>query len=157
MPTEIERKFLIDKDRLPDLPQGTLIRQGYLHLGDSHTVRVRVKGNQGFITIKGATESLSRSEFEYEIPHEDALFLLEAYCKNAVVKRRSVYEYKGHFWEIDIFEGLNTGLLIAELELKSETEVFEKPDWLGEEVSFDERYRNSSLSVTPFTEWSADA
>ena len=153
---EIERKFLVNStDYKVQAFAKTRITQGYICTDPQRTVRIRVKGNHGFITIKGESSlsGLSRFEWEKEISFEEAHQLLFLCHKGKIDKTR--YEIKAghHTFEVDEFHGENEGLTIAEVELSSETETFEKPDWLGEEVTNDERYYNSYLSKTPFGEW----
>lgn len=154
MNNEIERKFLLknaDWKKFADV--GVSIKQGYLNSSQELTTRIRTKGNQGFITIKGKTEGISRAEFEYKIPLEDALNLLKL-CQNSIIeKTRFEVKIDTKVWEIDVFEGENQGLIVAEIELSSETETFEKPEWLGEEVSFENKYFNACLAENPFNNW----
>jgi CYTH domain-containing protein len=145
---EIERKFLVNErihDVLTTLEPKT-IRQGYiLDAEDGRTVRVRTKGTKGFLTIKGASEGISRSEFEYEIPVDDAVTLLDDFCPLTLEKERYAVEVGGKTWDVDVFHGKLEGLILAEIELKSEDEAFEKPEWIGKEVSDDVRYYNVQL------------
>lgn len=153
MAIEIERKFLVDQDKF--VPEGKPYRiiQGYLSVEPNHVIRVRTKNEKAYITIKGSTNGISRTEFEYEIPFDDAMQLLEM-CKDYhVVKTRWVFEHKGKIWETDVFEAENKGLIIAEIELITEDEAFEKPDWIGQEVSTDVRYFNFNLALNPFSLW----
>lgn len=153
---EIERKYLVNSLAFKDeaFTQND-IAQGYLNSNPERTVRIRVKGNKGFITIKGiGNESgASRLEWEQEIPVEDAKTLLKLCEKGAIEKTR--YEVKSglHIIEIDEFHGDNEGLIIAEIELENENDSIEKPSWLGKEVTGDERYYNSYLSLNPFKMW----
>nr|WP_315430663.1 CYTH domain-containing protein [uncultured Albidiferax sp.] len=152
MGIEIERKFLVTG---PDWRQGvgTFFSQGYLNRDKQRTVRVRIAGAQGFLTIKGANQGATRAEFEYEIPLSDAEQLL-ALCDGPIIQKvRRVLVHAGFTWEVDEFEGLNAGLVVAEIELTSEDEVFERPLWLGREVTDDARYFNSNLATTPFSAW----
>ena len=151
MAKEIERKFLIHKELFKPKDEGELIAQGYL--SDDPTIRVRIKKDRGFLTIKSKTIGISRNEYEYEIPKNDAEELLKICEPSIIVKRRYIIEEKNSCWEVDIFEGDNEGLIIAEIELKSEEEEFYKPNWIAEEVSFDEKYFNSNLSKNPFKNW----
>lgn len=156
MAIEIERKFLIDNDgwrNHPDLKEGEFIRQGYLNTTPERTVRVRQKGNQAFITIKGKAQGLSRLEFEYEIPLSDAEALFALCERPPLSKKRYVLPTGNLFWEIDEFFDENEGLLIAEIELPSEDESIELPAWLGKEVSTDKHYTNAYLSLNPYTQW----
>lgn len=154
MAIEIERKFLLKNDNWKSkADSGTVIKQGYLNASKERTVRVRVYGEQGFLTIKGKTENISRAEFEYTIPLEEALELLKLCEKPLIEKVRYLYSEEGNTWEIDVFDGDNKGLEIAEIELKSEDQAFSIPEWLGEEVSGDPRYFNSLLIKKPFRSW----
>ncbi|MDR0802738.1 CYTH domain-containing protein [Fluviicola sp.] len=144
---EIERKFLV-KDELLDVVkylQSKKIRQGYISDLDGKTVRVRTKGDKGYLTIKGKNSGISRDEFEYEIPFEDAGQLLLNFCSKVLEKERFDLIVGEKKWEIDIFHGKLEGLIIAELELGSEEEAFEVPSWVREEVSGDVQYYNSNL------------
>lgn len=155
MATEIERKFLLrDTGFLQNL-SGERICQGYLSDAVDATVRVRLIGEQGFLTIKGRSQGISRSEFEYPIPAVDAEQLLAMCGAGRIDKIRYRIPHAGHIWEVDVFSGANQGLVLAEIELASEDEAFARPDWLGEEVSHDPRYFNSQLSRQPFSSWSA--
>lgn len=150
---EIERKFLVRGDAWRRLAEGVPFRQGYLQTRPC-TVRVRTEGNKGVLTIKGPSQGLSRREFEYEIPVEEAELMLDTLVgQPPISKRRYTVPYKGFVWEIDEFFGENEGLIVAEIELSDEAQPFEKPEWIGEEVSGDRRYSNASLSVLPFSRW----
>ena len=154
MPKEIERKFLIANDGWKaSVQRSSFFAQGYLSYDPEHTVRVRETDTHGFLTVKGLTVGLSRDEFEYEIPKDEAAALLTMCEHPPIQKRRHFVEHEGHLWEIDIFEGANEGLQVAEIELRSEEEMFVRPEWLGDEVSGDRRYSNSSLSLKPFKNW----
>lgn len=153
MATEIERKFLLKKDVWP---RRTPMKccQGFLSSTKERTVRVRtVNDKKGYLTIKGIAVGASRPEFEYEIPYKDALELLDICEKPLIEKNRYRIEEGGLVWEIDEFFGENQGLIIAELELQSEDQEFEKPDWIGEEVTGDPRYYNANLIKNPYTKW----
>lgn len=154
MPTETERKFLVLNHKLPQLPpkDGIRMLQGYLHSREDMSIRVRLAGPGAFLTIKGKSSGLSRPEFEYKIPVEDAAELL-AMCGEKVEKTRFKIPLNGFCWEIDVFGGANEGLILAEIELSSEDQPFPRPDWLGEEVSFDKRYQNACLAKNPFCSW----
>lgn len=154
MATEIERKFLVHANLLGDLPEGQVIRQGYLSTANNITTRIRIIGEQAFLTIKGPSQNLSRPEFEYPIPLEDARQLLDTLCQPCQIsKTRYLIPYRDHVWELDIFAGDNEGLIIAEVELGNENEKIAIPDWVGEEVSHDFRYANSQLTVNPYKNW----
>lgn len=154
MPKEIERKFLTTSDHWKDNVARTItIKQGYLNADPQRTVRVRIAGEKGYLTIKGLPVGITRPEFEYEIPAEEALSLIKL-CEQPVIEktRYIVVEY-GKTWEVDVFAGANEGLIVAELELDEESEEFILPAWAGREVSTDSRYFNSSLIMFPFKEW----
>lgn len=152
MALEIERKFLVTGEEWRT-SAGVNYSQGYLNRDKARTVRVRVAGNQGFITIKGATLGATRSEYEYEIPLVDAENLL-ALCEGPVIQKvRYISEFKGFKWEVDEFQGENKGLVVAEIELLSEHQPFEKPGWVTEEVTNDPRYFNSNLTHNPYISW----
>ena len=156
MAREIERKFLVEGEGWRT-GHGTLMRQGYLNLAKERTVRVRMVADRGTLTVKGLTVGASRLEFEYEIPVKDADTMLTELCARPLIeKQRFVVHYGGLTWEIDEFMGENTGLAVAEVELQSEDQAFERPPWLGEEVTADPRYFNSNLSRRPFSEWGGD-
>lgn len=150
---EIERKFLVKGDTWRR-GESTLIRQGYLNTDKKRTVRVRTKGDQGYLTIKGMTKGVTREEYEYEIPIEEANDMLESLCHRPLIeKRRYVVEQGGLIWEVDAFFGDNDGLLIAEVELESENQVFDKPPWIGAEVTDDARFFNVNLVNKPYSKW----
>lgn len=153
MGVEIERKFLVKSDQWRNLAQGELYRQGYIPTLES-TVRIRVIRDRGFLTIKGKTQGISRAEFEYEIPIEDATQMLDQLCKPPLIEKyRHKIELNGLVWEVDEFLGANRGLTIAEVELKSANHAIELPEWIGEDVSHDPRYYNSNLAQHPYTTW----
>lgn len=153
---EIERKFLVKNDSFKAIAfTQNQIAQGYLSSVPDRTVRVRIKSNKGFLTIKGASNAggLSRFEWEKEIPIDDAKNLL-LLCEAGVIdKTRFEVKCGHHTFEIDVFHGNNNGLIVAEIELETETDSFEKPDWLGKEVTGDIRYYNAYLSKNPFEKW----
>ncbi|WP_294960221.1 CYTH domain-containing protein [uncultured Flavobacterium sp.] len=153
---EIERKFLVKSDSFKKQAfTQNKIAQGYLSSAPERTVRVRIKGHKGFITIKGISHSggMSRFEWENEIPLDEAQELLKLCEKGKIEKTRYEIKYGEHVFEVDEFYGENEGLVMAEIELNSEDEVFEKPEWLGEEVTNDERYYNAYLSKNPYKDW----
>ncbi|MBL0726267.1 CYTH domain-containing protein [Piscinibacter sp. HJYY11] len=152
MGVEIERKFLVVGAAWR---QGAGVRfsQGYLNRDKDRTVRVRIAGEQAFITIKGRTKGASRAEFEYEIPIKDGQELLLLCERPLIEKVRRVIAHDGSTWEVDEFLGENAGLVVAEVELQSESQPFTHPEWLGEEVTHDPRYFNSSLSKHPYGRW----
>ncbi|MEA2068607.1 MAG: CYTH domain-containing protein [Verrucomicrobiota bacterium] len=150
MGVEIERKFLVKNDSWKDqAPEGRICRQGYMVSDRKRTVRVRIMGDQGYLTVKGATDGISRMEFEYEIDRSDAAYMLML-CETVVEKTRYLIEHQGMSWELDVFGGANTGLVMAEIELESENQPFSVPDWVGKEVSSDPRYYNANLARNPF-------
>jgi CYTH domain-containing protein len=152
MAQEIERKFLV-KDDSWRTGSGTRIRQGYLHNQIEGTVRVRT-GERAYLTIKGNTTGITRLEFEYQIPVEEADQILDELCiKPLIEKIRYEVRAGGFKWEIDEFLGENSGLLVAEIELEHENQAFPKPDWLGREVSDDFRYHNANLVKNPYSKW----
>ena len=152
MATEIERKFLVEGDFLSEATSKTRIVQGYICSEKGRTVRVRIRDDKGYLTVKGAASSsgLSRYEFEREVPLEDAEQMLRLCEQESINKERYLVPYKGHTWEVDVFHGHNEGLILAEIELSREDEPFERPSWLGKEVTGDRLYYNSVLTRTPF-------
>lgn len=154
---EIERKFLVDLKKWKPTDEGKKIEQGYLSVEQGRVVRVRIAGQNAFLTIKGKTHEISRTELEYEIPVEDAKVLLQMCLDVPIQKTRFIEMVNGHKWEIDIFEGANQGLVMAEIELKSEDQKFDLPEWVLNEVSYDHRFFNSWLSKNPYSTWKADA
>jgi len=152
---ETERKFLVDHDAWKKLkkPPGQTLYQGYLCADEKKTIRVRVVGEQGFITIKGEPTGCSRREFEYPVPGIEAAEILNLFTKNIIRKTRYRIHYKNLLWEVDEFHDENNGLILAEIELNNENDCFEKPDWIGMEVTTDRRYYNSYLSVHPYSGW----
>jgi len=154
MGIEIERKFLVSDDSWRENAMGILFRQGYLSAEADRTVRVRLEGDIGKLTIKGKTEGISRSEYEYEIPQQEAVELLDTLCLRPLIeKTRYRIEHDGLIWEVDQFYGANEGLILAEVELESEEAEFSLPGWAGQEVSDNPRYYNANLVTDPFTEW----
>jgi len=152
MATEIERKFLVQGTQWRN-EAGTRIKQGYLNRDKARTVRVRVRGDQAFLTVKGLTQGASRAEFEYEIPLADAEELLKLSDGPLIEKTRYVVVHDGSKWEVDEFQGDNSDLVVAEIELQSKDEQFSRPPWLGREVTDDNRYYNSSLASHPYRDW----
>ena len=153
---EIERKFLVTSTEfLSESKKSNRIVQGYLNSNPERTVRIRIKGTQGFITIKGKGNESGTTRFEWEkeieVTEAEQLLLL---CEDGVIdKVRYEIPFGKHLYEVDVFEGDNKGLIIAEIELENENESFEKPNWLGEEVTGDDRYYNASLSVSSYKNW----
>ena len=153
MALEIERKYLVVNDK-PFAVSETLMKQAYLLASPDLSIRVRVAGEQAFLTIKGATEGITRSEFEYPIPVADAEQMLTGLVQGSVIdKVRFRVRCGEHIWDLDQFHGDNQGLVVAEIELASEDEAFERPDWVGQEVSDDPRYYNASLARHPYCDW----
>lgn len=151
---EIERKFLVTGQGWREEARGERFRQGFLSTDPERTVRVRIAGDRGTITVKGKSVGARRDEFEYEIPRADAEKMLDTLCARPLIEKvRYSLRHGRHVWEIDVFEGENSGLVVAEIELSSEDEDFDKPGWLGEEVTHDPRYFNSNLVARPFCEW----
>lgn len=155
MGIEIERKFLVIKALwdAEDKPAGAYYEQGYIGNLPGKTIRVRLTPESGYLTLKGPAEGISRSEFEYPVPPEDARILLDNFCDSHVAKIRTHIEKMGKRWEVDEFLKENQGLIVAEIELEDEEEVFDRPAWVGEEVTHDPRYSNASLSRKPFNSW----
>lgn len=153
MAMEIERKFLVHKAPIHDWGEGVKMQQGYLARGLNATCRIRAAGEHGFLTIKGRTEGISRQEYEYEIPIEEAYSMLKLCEGGLISKTRWRVNFEGKIWEVDVFDGDNEGLIVAEIELETEDEVFIKPPWISTEVSDDPRYFNGALSRHPFKSW----
>jgi CYTH domain-containing protein len=154
MGTEIERKFLVVGDGWRPGPPGVLVRQGYLAQSPTCTVRVRVAGDEAYLTIKGETTGISRREYEYPIPAEEANEMLDVLCPKPLIEKvRHYRDFGGLRWEIDEFLGENAGLILAEVELESEDREITLPDWAGADVSDDPRYYNVNLARMPYTKW----
>jgi len=154
MGKEIERKFLLVGEEWRKLAEGTVYRQGYLSTVKERTVRVRTIGDNGYLTVKGITIGATRLEYEYEISASDANEMLDELCEKPLIeKKRSKIEFGGLIWEVDEFFGENDGLVFAEVELDDENQEFEKPSWIGEEVTGDPRYFNSNLTKHPYSKW----
>lgn len=155
MGIEIERKFLVHKEIWNKAKKGksAYLKQGYIVSDPTKTIRIRIADNQGYLTIKGKSTGIARQEFEYEIPKEEASELLQHFTASSLEKIRYTLEYSGKIWEVDEFLGPNEGLIVAEIELKSENENFELPEWIYKEVSGDKKYYNSYLSQFPFKSW----
>jgi len=157
MGVEIERKFLVDHPKWEevDKPGGTHYRQGYILANSGRTVRVRVSDTKAFLNLKSKSGSsnTSRAEYEYEIPLAEGLEILEKFTRSGTEKIRYEIPFAGKVWEVDVFSGDNEGLIVAEIELESEDEPFEKPDWVTIEVTDDGRYTNAALSKHPFKDW----
>ena len=154
MPVEIERKYLVTGDAWRSQATGKQLRQGYLSLDPARSVRVRLAAGQGRLTIKGRSVGAARAEYEYPIPPDHARELLDGLCLRPLIeKTRYRVEHAGLCWEIDEFEGDNAGLVLAEVELESEEQVPELPDWVGADVTDDPRYYNASLVQHPYSRW----
>ena len=154
MAKEIERKFLVKNLNFKELGVCREIEQGYICTEKERVVRVRRYDNKAFLTIKSASIGFARDEFEYEIPLEDAQKMLETICIQPTIKKcRYIVLFEDKKWEIDVFEGANSGLIIAEIELENEEEIFAIPDFIGEEVTDDERYYNSYINNNPYCSW----
>ena len=154
MGTEIERKFLVKNNQWRKLGEGELYRQGYLSTDIERTVRIRTVGKKGFLTIKGISQNTRRDEFEYEIPLEEAKWMLDVLCIRPLIeKTRHKIADKDLVWEIDEFWGENTGLIIAEVELRDVNRTISVPDWIGKEVTDDPAYYNANLVKRPYSKW----
>jgi CYTH domain-containing protein len=155
MGLEIERKFLVDHEKWnkADKPAGIHYRQGYLLSNERETVRVRISDKEGFLNLKSKISQMSRNEYEYKIPLNDGIEILEAFTKHGTEKTRYNISVAGKTWEVDVFLGDNQGLIVAEIELESENEKFVMPDWVTREVTDDRRYTNASLSTNPYKDW----
>ena len=153
MPTEIERKFIVADDSWRNGTTGVRIAQGYLSQDPERTVRVRIGGEMAWLTIKGRTHGITRAEFEYAIPLDDARSLLGLCSPSVIDKTRHEISHAGHLWEVDVFHGENAGLVIAEVELADESISPELPPWVGAEVSAEVRYFNACLAVLPYAKW----
>ena len=154
MAQEIERKFLVADPSFLKPLTGSQIKQGYIAGKERSAARIRIRDSGAFLTLKSETRGITRSEFEYEIPLADAEEMLETLCAPPhIEKTRYVVEWKGHTWEIDVFHGGTEGLIVAEIELATADQAFEKPPWLGREVSQDARYFNSNLAHCPYGDW----
>jgi adenylate cyclase len=155
MAIEIERKFLVNKERWEASEKGhkTFYKQAYILTDPGKTVRVRLAGEEGYLTIKGPATGFSKAEYEYAIPKEDVEEMIATLCSAAITKWRYKQMHSGKLWEVDEFLDDNEGLLMAEIELQSEDERVDLPHWIEEEVTGDKRYSNSSLSINPYKNW----
>ena len=155
MALEIERKYLVISDKWREsVVKESVMKQGYLANVPNASVRVRVSGEEARLTVKGRSEGISRSEYEYPIPLQDAEEILGNHISGAVIEKvRYRVKCGDHVWDLDVFAGANSGLVMAEVELSSEEEVFQMPEWAGEEVSTDKRYYNASLASHPYCDW----
>lgn len=150
---EIERKFLVKNDNWKPADKANKIKQGYLSVDPERVVRVRISDEKAYLTIKGKLVGIVRTEMEYEIPKDEAEILLKLCLNSAIEKTRYTKLINNLTWEIDVFEGVNDGLVMAEIELEDANQKIDMPDWAGEEVSTDKRYFNSWLSQHPFSSW----
>jgi adenylate cyclase len=155
MGTEIERKFLVTShDWRREAQRRVRFRQGYLANNERCSIRVRVAGDEARLNIKGATLAVRRQEYEYAVPLEEANEMLDTLAEKPIIeKTRHYVDHADHLWEVDEFEGDNAGLVVAEIELRETDEAFEKPDWVGKEVSDDPRYYNVNLVAHPYKDW----
>ena len=155
MGVEIERKFLVNNELWGKVekPEGIHYKQGYIVNDERRTIRIRLSDKTGYINLKGPSTGFSRPEFEYEIPLQDGIELMNGFTISSLEKTRFCIDFAGKTWEVDVFHGDNTGLITAEIELDEENEQFELPPWIVKEVSDDKRYSNSSLSNHPFKTW----
>ena len=150
----IERKFQVVSNTWKNHVSGQFqLKQGYLQSAPERTVRIRTSNKEGFITIKGKTEGITRTEYEYPIPFSEALSLLALSENPPIEKVRYLVSHGSLTWEVDVFEGLNSGLVLAEVELQHENQEIDLPDWIGAEVSSDPKFYNSTLSAHPFSTW----
>ncbi len=157
MGVEIERKFLVKDSLIFDSYTGKKYIQGYLPSNGLVGTRIRIAGDKGYITIKSAVVGITRAEFEYEIPLADADAMLRTLCNQPLISKvRYKIEYKGFVWEVDVFDGDNKGLILAEVELKSEDEKVDLPDWIEKEVTGKKRFYNARLINYPFCKWTEE-
>lgn len=155
MGKEIERKYLVNHfewDKA-DKPSGQLYRQGYLVIGLNKSIRVRQTPDKGYLTIKGISVGATRKEYEYEIPLDEARELLDNFSISELSKIRYRINFENKIWEVDEFLGQNSGLILAEIELQNENEIYDFPDWLGIEVTADQKYYNPNLAINPYKNW----
>lgn len=155
MPIETEYKYLVKPVEWAGImPERSVqIRQAYLTKNEHVTVRIRIAGNKAYLTIKGRSKGVSRPEFEFEIPMTEAMDMFETFKPVVIEKTRHYVQHAGHTWEVDVFAGLNEGLIIAEIELQREDEPFEIPKWVAEDVTHDKRYSNARLATHPYLTW----
>jgi CYTH domain-containing protein len=154
MPKEIERKFLVKGDSWRGLAKPQFYQQGYIDTINQTTIRIRIVGEKGFLTIKGKSQGIARSEYEYQIPLADAQQMLQELCqKPQIQKNRYQIQVKELLWDVDEFLGDNSGLIIAEVELEKEDQIIELPEWIAQEVSLDPRYFNYNLTKFPYKNW----
>lgn len=158
MGLEIEHKYLVNRDAWQSVvPERSVkIIQGYILTEPAKTIRVRVSGADGFITIKGKATNGVRDEFEYPVPLSDAEYMIRKFCSSVIGKTRHYVLTDGHTWEVDEFAGENAGLMTAEIELSSTDEKYSLPSWIGKQITEDHRYSNSNLVQRPYARWNAD-
>jgi CYTH domain-containing protein len=152
---EIEHKYSVKPELWKNVrpSKSVEVKQAYLHSDPAKTIRVRTMDGKGYITIKGATKGASRPEYEYEIPHADALELIAGFSSHVIEKKRHYVEYAGNTWEVDEFFGENEGLFVAEIELSSEDQEYALPGWTDRNITQDKRYSNSNLALKPYKTW----
>jgi CYTH domain-containing protein len=156
MTNEIEHKYVVRRELWQPLTTGTPYRQGYLSSDKERVVRLRIAGEQAFLTVKGLTTGIERLEFEYAIPLADATVMLDQLCEKPLIdKTRHRQEFAGRVWEIDVFHGDNDGLIVAEVEVENARAVIQAPQWVGAEVSADARYFDGNLQARPYNTWQA--
>ncbi|MGQ8336741.1 CYTH domain-containing protein [Sunxiuqinia sp. A32] len=153
MAVEIERKFLVKEHLLPEPAEKIEMVQGYLSDDKERTIRIRISDDKAYLTIKGKVTGISRPEFEYEIPIDDAKEMLKLSVFPPVEKIRNIIIDEGRKWEVDFFHGVNEGLIVAEIELLNEADQISLPNWILKEVTGDQRYYNSRLAKFPFSVW----
>ncbi len=154
MALEIEHKFLVKGNEYRTLAEPKLYRQGYLSIEANKEIRVRMAGEKCCVTVKSKINETMRQEFEYTIPCKDARIMLDQLCNGLIVEKyRYRIPFEGKIWEVDEFLDKNAGLVVAEIELEYEGEHFKKPDWIGKEVSGDDRYLNAALALNPYKNW----
>jgi len=153
MPFEIERKFLVRDNVTFQAVKTVHIAQGYIPTTNKVAVRLRIAGENAYITMKGPGSGISRPEFEYPVPLEDALYMMQNFCTGTMEKNRHYVEFEGHTWEVDEFLGDNAGLMLAEIELESAQEEFSFPPWIEKEVTDNPNYNNAYLAMHPFSGW----
>ena len=153
MPLEIERKFLVNSDRYKIGAKPVHIMQAYLTIQNQLAIRVRIEGRNASLAIKSKVSERVNREYEYSIPLDEAQSMMKLSEHSVITKTRYLVDFKRHTWEVDEFHGDNEGLVVAEIELDDENEIFEKPDWLDDEVTSDYRYLNSNLSKLSYKAW----
>ena len=153
MPLEIERKFLVISDTYKENSKSSYIKQTYLSVTEKMSIRVRIDGIQGSLAIKSKVSDRVNREYEYSIPIDEARSLMNLGDLPIIIKTRYLVEYEGWTWEVDEFHDNNDGLIVAEIELEAENDIFKLPPWIGEEVTADYRYLNSNLAINPFSKW----